>query len=461
MRTQSNLARKRTQKRPIPAKPRKRPAVRKKKAAVEAVDPPVPFPVPATKGKVEPKLAPPDDALDLKRRHPARDEANVDIYTLYAREMGSVDLLTPEEEVTLARQMDGARKGLKNLYRKHTDLAIAPPPRETGDRSEEEFQEKVERLFEGVTRTARQVERLRGQIGTSRGKGRAPRALSPGQAAARKALRELRKSTGLTPTQIFELRQEVTHLRRELKSTRDQMIMANLRLVPFIARKYLEHGLTMTDLVQEGNIGLMKAVDRFDPHLGYKFSTYAYWWVKQSIERAIADRARTIRVPVHVHEKIRKIRAVAARLNHQLGRRPTPEEISTEANIPASKVTEFLRAAMDPVPLDHPIQEGDEREWKQVLPDEDAPSPLYNAMNIEQADSVRDALSMLGKKEEKVVRMRFGIDLERTYTLEEVGRQLNLTRERIRQIEMRALSKLSSPMFRRRLKPCQDAVNPS
>ncbi|TDI12681.1 MAG: sigma-70 family RNA polymerase sigma factor, partial [Acidobacteria bacterium] len=209
--------------------------------------------------------------------------------------MGSVDLLTPQEEVTLARQMDGARKGLKDLYRKHTDMAIAPPPRETGDRSEEEFQEKVERLFEGVTRTARQVERLRGQIGTSRGKARALRALSPGQAAARKALRELRKSTGLTPTQIFELRHEVTHLRRELKSTRDQMITANLRLVPFIARKYLEHGLTMTDLVQEGNIGLMKAVDRFDPHLGYKFSTYAYWWVKQSIERAIADRARTIR----------------------------------------------------------------------------------------------------------------------------------------------------------------------
>jgi RNA polymerase sigma factor (sigma-70 family) len=434
MRTQTNLARKRSQKRPVTAKsaakPRKRPAARKvaakKKAseAVEAVAPTVPFPVPVAEDAPKPKAPTADENFDLKRRHPARDEANVDIYTLYAREMGSVDLLTPEQEVTLAREMDGARKGLKKLYRKHTDLAIAPPPRETGDRSEEEFQEKVERLFEGVTRTARQVERLKGQIGTARGKGRAPRTLSPGQTAARKALRELRKNTGLTPTQIFELRQEVTRLRRELKGTRDQMIMANLRLVPFIARKYLEHGLTMTDLVQEGNIGLMKAVDRFDPNLGYKFSTYAYWWVKQSIERAIADRARTIRVPVHVHEKIRKIRAVSARLNHQLGRRPTPEEISSEANIPASKVTEFLRAAMDPVPLDHPIQEGDEREWKQVLPDEEAPSPLFNAMNIEQADSVRDALSMLGDKEERVVRMRFGIDLERTYTLEEVGRQL-------------------------------------
>jgi RNA polymerase primary sigma factor len=159
-----------------------------------------------------------------------------------------------------------------------------------------------------------------------------------------------------------------------------------------------------------------------------------------------------------VHEKIRKIRAVSARLNHQLGRRPSPEEIGREAGIPPSKVTEFLRAAMDPVPLDHPIQEGDEREWKQVLPDEEAPSPLYNTMYGEQADSVRDALRMLGEKEEKVVRMRFGIDLERTYTLEEVGKHLNLTRERIRQIEMRALSKLSSPTFRRRLKPCFDMV---
>jgi RNA polymerase primary sigma factor len=277
-------------------------------------------------------------------------------------------------------------------------------------------------------------------------------------AAARKALLDIRRSTALTPTEIFELRGEVTLLRRDLKISRDKMIMANLRLVPFIARKYLEHGLSMTDLVQEGNIGLMKAVDRFDPNLGYKFSTYAYWWVKQSIERAIADRARTIRVPVHVHEKIRKIRAVSARLNHQLGRRPSPEEIGREAGIPPSKVTEFLRAAMDPVPLDHPIQEGDEREWKQVLPDEEAPSPLYNTMYGEQADSVRDALRMLGEKEEKVVRMRFGIDLERTYTLEEVGKHLNLTRERIRQIEMRALSKLSSPTFRRRLKPCFDMV---
>ena len=149
MRTQSNLARKRTQKRPIAAKPRKRPTVAKKRAVVKAVAPPVPFPVPVPKAKVEPKKPPTDEALELKRRHPARDEANVDIYTLYAREMGSVDLLTPEEEVTLAREMDGARKGLKGLYRKHMDLAIAPPPRETGDRSEEEFQEKVERLFEG------------------------------------------------------------------------------------------------------------------------------------------------------------------------------------------------------------------------------------------------------------------------------------------------------------------------
>jgi RNA polymerase sigma factor (sigma-70 family) len=458
----TNLARKRTQKRPIPATGRKRAAAPKKKT--DEARRPVPFPVPAAESKAERTPRTPEvisEDFDLKRRRPPRDEANIDIYTLYAREMGSVDLLTPEQEVTLAREMDVARKGLKRLYRKHKDLAVPPPPRETGDRSEEEFQEKVERLFEGVTRTARQVARMKGQIGTSRSKSKAPKTLSPGQAAARKALRDIRKSTGLTPTEIAQLREDVTRFRRELKHTRDQMIMANLRLVPFIARKYLEHGLTMTDLVQEGNIGLMKAVDRFDPNLGYKFSTYAYWWVKQSIERAIADRARTIRVPVHVHEKIRKIRAVSARLNHQLGRRPTPDEIGREANIPASKVTEFLRAAMDPVPLDHPIQEGDEREWKQVLPDEEAPSPLLNAMNGEQADSVRDALGMLGEKEERVVRMRFGIDLERTYTLEEVGRQLNLTRERIRQIEMRALSKLSSPMFRRRLKPCLDAITNS
>ena len=404
--------------------------------------------------------------FERKRRRPHRDEANVDIYTLYAREMGSVALLKPEEEVSLAREMEVSRKGLKTLFRKYKDLAIPPPPRETGDRSEEEFQEKVERLFEGISQTGQEVERLKGQLGgATRGRGKtkvkaAPRtkAAASGQAAARRALQAMRKKTGLTPTQMLALRDEVTKFRSGLKTTRDKMVMANLRLVPFIARKYLEHGLSMTDLVQEGNIGLMKAVDRFDPSLGYKFSTYAYWWVKQSIERAIADRARTIRVPVHVHEKIRKIRAVSARLNHQLGRRPSPEEIGVEANIPASKVTEFLRASMDPVPLDHPIQEGDEREWKQVLPDDEAPSPLFNSMYGEQAESVRDALSMLGTKEERVVRMRFGIDLERTYTLEEVGRQLNLTRERIRQIEMRALSKLSSPTFRRKLKPCFDVM---
>ena len=303
---------------------------------------------------------------------------NIDDHVkMYLKEIGKVNLLTPEEELSLAKRMAD------------------------GETAKEQLEEIGEEIDED---TKKQIDLL----------------IADGE-KAKKSLAE-----------------------------------ANLRLVVSIAKRYVGRGMLFLDLIQEGNLGLIKAVDKFDYTKGYKFSTYATWWIRQAITRAIADQARTIRIPVHMVETINKLVRVSRQLVQELGREPTPEELAKELNMPVDKVREISKISQEPVSLETPICEEKDSHLGDFIPDEDAPAPSEAASFVLLKEQLGAVLETLSEREAKVLRLRFGLDDGRARTLEEVGKEFDVTRERIRQIEAKALRKLRHPSRSKKLKDFLD-----
>ncbi|MCP3978454.1 MAG: sigma-70 family RNA polymerase sigma factor [bacterium] len=330
------------------------------------------------------------------------------ILPIYLREMGATPLIDENQEVELARELQEARQAMSKIA-----LKLPASPRdycleddlEGPKRGREWPLDDSEEFYHKFVRYARE-----------------------------------HKSEGRVATLMKDARKQ----KRHIDHARDALILANLRLVVHIAKKYLNHGISFMDLIQEGNIGLMKAVEKFEYERGNKFSTYAYWWIKQAIERAIADKARVIRIPVHVNEKIKKISRISKELAEQFGRKPTPAEIAKKLHMPVGKVEEILGVVPEPQALEDMSSDDDSPGLLRFVADANAPCPLERTVDRELREKVETTLKLLSEREEEIVRLRFGIGREMPYTLEEIGRVMGLSRERVRQIEATALKKIQA-----------------
>jgi RNA polymerase primary sigma factor len=350
----------------------------------------------------------------------------LELESIYFRSFGDRPLLTREEELALAKRIHQSDRAIRAALREV--IAVASRMR------------KTDRL-----RTAlHELHQVRGLSGLS------ATALEKAEAALLTVLQEARGPGQLAARRVKQLsrcRRQIREAREEFERAKDELVRCNLRLVVDIAKHYSGRGLSLLDLVQEGNIGLMKATERFQYRKGFKFSTYATWWIRQGITRALADQSRTIRVPVHLTEASNRILRTSRRLVQQLGREPTLEELSAALRVRPEKIQETMEPFQEPVSLDNPVGDGDTL-LGDLIADSQSVPPDAHVDRIEQARQVERILSTLTPREQLVIRMRFGIGQDEPFTLEQVGERLSVTRERIRQIEAKALKKLKTPEIR-------------
>lgn len=414
--------------------------------------------------------------VDHEEAAPAEEEAEEeleeyekteDLVQAYFHSMGDISILTRYEETELAKKLEEGKAIIKGIV---TSLPIYKDSEAVVEEDEEPIPEeeradelllrtitRLDELMAAVTLTDRKISKFdslkefKKAIAEKQKKRINTQKLEAIAKEVHQEYRKVESEIGIKIEEFKSLWSRISKARALAMEAKNELITRNLRLVVNIAKNYVGRGLPLLDLIQEGNIGLMKAVDKFKYEKGFKFSTYATWWIRQAITRALIDQTKTIRVPVHMMEFYNRVTKASRELTQQLGREPANEEIAKKLEVPTRKVEEVFRAIQDPIALQTPVGDED-TELEDFIGDKNSPSPYSDAERNEISEQMQQVLKTLTPKEERVIRMRFGIGAERDHTLEEVGRHLSITRERVRQIEAKALRKLKHPSRLKALK---------